>query len=132
MARNEPRKAAEKLAARLKLSPGNHALTMTYAEALMQDQQAYIAEEVLVEQSKRKPRDPYLWYLLAEVQGLSGNIIGLHQARAEYFILNGILDQAEKQLRYALKLVRDDYTTSAKINQRLTDIGRMREMLESG
>jgi predicted Zn-dependent protease len=131
MARNQPEKAADKLAARLRLSPGNHALTMTYAEALMQNQQAHIAEEVLVEQSKRVSRDPYLWYLLAEVQGLSGNIIGLHQARAEYFILNGILDEAEKQLRYALELVRDDYTTAARIDSRLRDVSQMREMLES-
>ena len=50
-------------------------------------------------------------HLLAEVQGLSGNIIGLHQSRAEYFILHGNLDQAEKQLSYALKLTRGDYLT---------------------
>ena len=97
----------------------------------MQDQQAHVAEEVLLEQSRRRPNDPYLWYLLAEVQGLAGNIIGLHQARAEYFILNGILDEAEKQLRYALKLVSNDYTTGAKINQRLRDVVEMREMLDS-
>lgn len=131
MARNEPQIAAKKLAARLKLSPGNHALTMTYAEALMQDQRAHVAEQVLLEQSKNHGRDPYLWYLLAEVQGLSGNIIGLHQSRAEYFILNGILDEAEKQLRYALDLVKSDYTTSARINQRLRDVVQMRVMLES-
>ncbi|GAB5413115.1 MAG: M48 family metalloprotease [Congregibacter sp.] len=131
MVRNEPHKAVEKLGAKLRLSPGNHALTMTYAEALMQDQQAHVAEQVLVEQSKRRPNDPHLWYLLAEVQGLSGNIIGLHQSRAEYFILNGILDQAEKQLRYALKLVTNDYTTGAKINQRIRDVMDMREMLDS-
>ena len=131
MARNEPHRAAEKLAARLRLSPGNHPLTMTYAEALMQDQQAHVAEAVLVEQSRRRPSDPYLWYLLAEVQGLAGNIVGLHQSRAEYFILNGILDQAEKQLRYALQLVSNDYTTGAKINQRLAEVAQMREMLES-
>jgi len=131
MARNEAHTAVERLAARLRLSPGNHALTMTYAEALMQDEQAHIAEEVLLEQSRRRPNDPYLWYLLAEVQGLAGNIVGLHQARAEYFILNGILDQAEKQLRYALQLVKSDYTTGEKINQRLRDVIEMREMLES-
>ena len=85
---------------------------------------------MLVEQSKTRGNDPYLWYLLAEVQGLSGNILGLHQSRAEYFILNGILDQAEKQLRYAAKLVTNDYTTSAKISQRLRDVGEMRELLE--
>lgn len=131
MARNEPGVAAEKLARRLKRSPGNHALTMTYSRALMRDQRAHVAEEVLVEQSKRRPDDPGLWYLLAEVQGLSGDIVGLHQSRAEYFILNGILDEAEKQLNYALKLVKNDYPTSARINQRLRDIAQMRERMET-
>jgi len=130
LARNQPGKAAQKLAARLKLLPGNHALTMTYADALMQHGQAHIAEEVLVAQSKLNPNDPGLWYLLAEVQGLSGNIIGLHQARAEFFILNGALDQAEKQLNYALKLSKSDYQTSAKINQRLQDIAEMRAQMD--
>jgi beta-barrel assembly-enhancing protease len=130
MVRNEPGKAAEKLAARLKLSPGNHPLTMTYADALMKNQQAHIAEEVLVEQSRLKPNDPGLWYLLAEVQGLSGNIVGLHMSRAEYFILNGAMDQAEKQLTYALGLTRKDYLTTAKINQRLQDVAEMRGQMD--
>lgn len=130
LARNQPEKAATKLSKQLELSPGNHALTMTYAKALMKNQQPHVAEEVLVAQSKIKPGDPALWYLLAEVQGLSGNIIGLHQSRAEYFILNGLLDQAEKQLTYALQLTRNDYVTSAKINQRLVDISDLRHKLE--
>jgi predicted Zn-dependent protease len=132
MARNKPWKAVTALAGRLKLTPGNHALTMTYARALMMDEQPHIAEEVLQEQSKLKPNDPGLWYLLAEVQGLSGDIIGLHQSRAEYFILNGNLDQAQKQLRYALKLTRGDFLTNAKINQRLVDIAEMRAALDGG
>ena len=130
MLRGNADKAVTKLEKQLVLSPGNHPLTMTYANALMKNQQAHIAEEVLSTQSKRKPKDPGLWYLLAEVQGLSGNIIGLHQSRAEYFILNGYLDQAEKQLRYALKLVKNDYLTSARINQRLSDIADMRRQME--
>lgn len=130
MARNQPDKAAEKLARQLTITPGNHPLTMTYATALMNDQKSHIAEEVLVNQSKRKPNDPGLWYLLAEVQGLSGNIAGLHQSRAEYFILNGILDEAERQLNYALKLTKSDYHTTARINQRLRDITEMRQQME--
>ena len=130
MARNQPMAAAKKLSEQLKVSPGNHPLTMAYANALMQGQQPHIAEEVLLDQSKRKPDDPNLWYLLAEVQGLSGNIAGLHQSRAEYFILKGILDEAERQLKYALKLTRGDYPTTEKINQRLRDIRQMREQLE--
>ena len=130
MLREQNEKAVNKLSKQLDLTPGNHPLTMTYANALMKNQQAHIAEEVLVAQSKRRPNDPGLWYLLAEVQGLSGNIVGLHQSRAEYFILNGILDQAEKQLIYGLKLVKNDYLTSAKINQRLKDIAEMRQQME--
>jgi predicted Zn-dependent protease len=129
--RNEPGKAARKLASRVKLSPGNHPLTMAYANSLMKNQQAHIAEEVLIAQSKIRPNDPGLWYLLAEVQGLAGNIVGLHQSRAEYFILNGILDQAEKQLQYALKLTGNDYHTTATINQRIRDIALMREQMEN-
>ncbi|MEM1154908.1 MAG: M48 family metalloprotease [Pseudomonadota bacterium] len=130
MARDEPDKAIKTLSDRLRLSPDNHPLTMTYARALMMDGQSHIAEEVLEDQSKLKPNDPGLWYLLAEVQGLSGNIVGLHQSRAEYFILNGNLDQAETQLRYALKLTRGDYLTTAKINQRLADIVEIRAALD--
>ena len=103
---------------------------MTYATPQMRDRQPHVAEEVLIDQGKLRPNDPGLWYLLAEVQGLSGNIIGLHQARAEYFIINGNMTQAEKQLTYALELIKNDYVTTARINQRLKDIGKMREQMD--
>lgn len=128
--RGRPDLAAQKLAAQLKISPQNHPLTMAYANALMQGQQPHIAEEVLIAQSSVRPRDPGLWYLLAEVQGLSGNIPGLHQSRAEYFILTGALDTAEKQLRYAQNLTRGDFLESAKIRQRIDDVAELRQTLE--
>jgi predicted Zn-dependent protease len=131
MALNKPRLATKKLQANLAVAPGNHPLTMTYAQALLLDQQPHIAEEVLLAQSKSHGNDPGLWYLLAEVQGLSGNIAGLHQSRAEYFILNGVLDEAQRQLNYALKLSKGDYLTSAKINERLNDIKTIREQMDS-
>jgi beta-barrel assembly-enhancing protease len=130
MVRNKPERAVKKLSERLQVTPGNHPLTMAYATALMKNQQSHIAEEVLIVQSKRRPNDPGLWYLLAEVQGLSGDIVGLHQSRAEYFILNGRLDEAKEQLGYALKLTGKDFHTSAKINQRLEDVARMQEQME--
>ena len=131
MARNKPDQAVKKLGGRLEASRGNHPLTMAYATALMKNQQPHIAEEVLVAQSREQPNDPGLWYLLAEVQGLSGNIAGLHQSRAEYFILNGALDQAERQLTYALELTRGNFPKTAMIEQRLEDIAKMREQLEA-
>ena len=84
----------------------------------------------MIAQSNVRPRDPGLWYLLAEVQGLSGNIPGLHQSRAEYFILTGALDTAEKQLRYAQNLTRGDFLESAKIRQRIDDVATLRQTLE--
>jgi predicted Zn-dependent protease len=130
LARNEPEKAVAKLSRQLEISPGNHPITMTYARALMSNRQPHIAEEVLVAQSRERPNDPGLWYLLAEVQGLSGNIAGLHQSRAEYFLLNGILDEAERQLTYALKLTKNDYHTTARINQRLRDLAELRQQID--
>jgi predicted Zn-dependent protease len=130
IARNKPAIAAQKLAKQLQLSPNNHPLTMLYAKALMDNQQAHIAEEVLIAQSKINREDPGLWYLLAEVEGLSGNIAGLHRARAEYFILNGILDEADKQLQYALQLTDKDHLTTARIYERIKDVAEMRRKME--
>jgi len=130
MSINEAQSAVRMLQRELRLFPNNHALTMAYARALLMNDQAYIAEEVLIEQSHIRPDDPGLWYLLAEVQGLSGNIVGLHQARAEYFILNGVLDQAERQLNYAMPMAKNDYHTSAQISQRLRDISELRERMQ--
>ena len=121
--------AVQSLANALKLHPGNHALTMAYARALQQNNQAHIAEQVLLGQSRLRPEDSGLWYLLAEVSGLSGNIAGLHRARAEYFILNGVLDEAGRQLEYALKLSRD-YRSSALISQRMKDLEELRSQME--
>lgn len=130
MGLGESQAAVRSLEHELQLYPGNQALTMSYARALVLEEKPHIAEEVLLEQSRMRPDDPGLWYLLAEVQGLAGNIIGLHRARAEYFILNGILDQAEQQLNYALKLASEDYHTAALINQRLRDLSQMRQQLQ--
>ncbi len=122
--------ALKQLERRLKLSPGNHPLTIAYADALWQAGMPHVAAQVLKNQSKRKPEDPGVWYRLAEVQGLAGDIIGLHQSRAEYFILVGALDAAQTQLSYALKLVNNNFTQSATINERLRDVMSIRDELE--
>ena len=130
LARGNSARAVATLERRLELSPGNHPLTMSYAHALQQAGSPHIAEEVLIDQSRRMPNDPGLWYLLAEVQGLAGNIVGLHRSRAEYFILINALDAAERQLTYAQNLVGSDFTTSSLINQRMRDVQDMRAEMD--
>lgn len=111
----------------LQKSPNNHPLTVRYAELLMQSGNYPLAEEVLADYARKRPKDDYVWYLLAEVHGLAGNILGVHRARAEYFILNGVYDKAQQQLRNALKLSRDNFHLTALLRERLKDVQGMRE-----
>ena len=121
--------AIQSLEAARKSHPGDYPLAMAYAEALMGSDQPHLAEDILRTQSHRRSQDPGVWYLLAEVQGLSGNILGLHQSRAEYFLLYGLLDEAETQLEYAQRLAKEDYHAFAKISQRLKDVEDLRERM---
>lgn len=115
----------------LSLAPGNHPLTMLLAHALLGANQPHKAEELLEAHSRRRPNDPAVWYLLAETHGLAGNIIGVHQARAEYFVLNGVLDKAERQLGYALPLLTQDHIATAKVQERINQIKQMEKQLKN-
>jgi predicted Zn-dependent protease len=68
-----------------------------------------------------------VWYRLAEVRGLAGNISGVHEARAEYFILVGAFALAREQLGLAQKLVTPDFKRSSIVRQRLRDVIEMEE-----
>ncbi len=114
----------------LSVNPGNHPLTMLYADALLRAGKPQEAETLLVEHAEDHPDDPQVWYALAETHGLAGNILDVHRARAEYFILNGALEQAEKQLGYALNLARDDFHATAGIQARITDIRDMQQEMK--
>ncbi|MFT7126292.1 MAG: putative Zn-dependent protease, partial [Candidatus Azotimanducaceae bacterium] len=104
----------------------NYELSMSYADNLMRNQQASAAVEVLQTLTKKRPTDVDLWYLLAEAHGLANDVIGVHEARAEYFVLIGNFDQAIKQLGYAMPLARDNFGLTARLRQRIDTIHNMR------
>lgn len=114
--------AATTLTRALRVNPENHPLTMAYSEVLMQQGKAEQAQRLLSEHAQRRPEDPFIWYQLAEVRGLAGDIVGVHRARAEYFVLNGALTQAQRQLSYALPLVKNDDLTTLRIEERMRQI----------
>lgn len=126
-----PAQARQRLASQLTLNPGNHPLVMGYSELLQQQGLLQQALDLLRLHSYKRPNDPIIWYRLAELYGLTQNIMGLHQARAEYFILNGYLDEADKQLLYALRLSTDDHFANAIIQQRQRDVAAMRQTIKS-
>ena len=78
----------------------------------------------------RRPKDPDIWYLVAEVRGLSGNTIGLHQARAEYFALVGDYDQAIEQLDFAKRRATGNFQLASRIDARQKILMEEQRMLE--
>lgn len=102
----------------LRTNPDNHPLTMEYASTLTKAGRFDEAAVVLEKHAISHPNDVQLWYDLAEVQGQTGNISKVHQARAEYFITVGDFARARGQLEFALRL-EDDRLITARIRQRL-------------
>jgi predicted Zn-dependent protease len=100
--------ALELLGKHWMLMPGNYPLTMAVSKTHLRAGRYTEAEKILQSQANRRPSDPYVWYVLAETQGLTGNLYGLHQSRAQYFFLNGQMLQARSQLGYALQLAPDE------------------------
>jgi predicted Zn-dependent protease len=122
---NEAGRAQDFLARPLQISPDNHPLTMTYADALIAARKYEEAARVLEKHAVNRPEDHDLWYAIAETQGLVGNVSKVHQARAEYFILIGDFKSASEQLSYALRIESDKENNGplvAKLRQRSRDV----------
>ena len=104
---------------------------MLYAKALSAAGDQEQAQAVLTRQSRsRRPDDVDVWYELAEIAGLAGDIVAVHLARAEYFALHGGYQRAIQHLEYARRLVdRQDDEQLARLDQRIIDLRtRLREL----
>lgn len=126
--RNQPGKALALLDARLQQHPMDYPTRLLQAEIFYQDKQYAQAEKVLRRLSLERPTDVEVWHQLAEVSGLSGNILGVHLARSEWFILNGVYDKARLQLNYALKMVEGNYIETERTRQRIRDIEQLEKI----
>lgn len=120
--------ALELLSAQLAKDPTSYPLNIRYAEACMKAGLYKQSAELLERYSRKRKNDDYLWYLLAEVNGLNGDILGVHEARAEYFIANGIYDKAQVHLRNAIKLAKGNFQRTSILEERLKYVER--EMME--
>ncbi len=130
IARKNYATALTELAKLMARNPNSYPLLSLRAEALWLDHQYDQASQDLTILARKRDQDPAVWYQLAEVRGLAGDIPGVHQARAEYFILVGAFSLAREQLVLALKLVNHDFKRSAIFRQRLRDIVAMEERAE--
>lgn len=122
--------ALQRLARETSLNPGNHPLTMAMAKALLASGKAKESAALLAAHAREHGDDPQVWYELAETQGLAGQILDVHRSRAEYFILNGALDLAERQLGYALNIAEGDFHATAGIQARISEVRTMRQEMK--
>ncbi len=114
----------------LKVHTDNYFISYYLSKAYILNGDPDKAEEVLINLSKINPEDPFVWYELAEAQGLSGNIIGLHRSRAEYFVLTGRYDSAIYQLREGLKLSKNFFEIRESIINKLEQIYQTKRALK--
>ncbi|MFL2692903.1 MAG: M48 family metalloprotease [Gammaproteobacteria bacterium] len=123
---------AEALASSLlSTNPKNYPITMLYNRVLMNNNNYELGEEILKELSITRPKDPQVWYWLAEVQGLDKNLIGLHLSRAEYFFLTGSYETSIKHLRMAMELTGNNFQLTESIHNKIERSHKSIEALKS-
>jgi len=114
--------AVNTLKALLKRNPDNYPISDTLARIYLEMDQIMESEQLLKKLTRTQPLNPRIWYLLAEANGLAGNIDDLHLARAEFFFLTNRLDDAIQQLRFALKKSHQNPQQTALIQKRMDEL----------
>jgi len=110
--------------------PDNYPLQQSRIDLLLKQNQAPVAQKALEELLKARPNDPDVWYQIAEVRGQAGDIIGLHQARAEYFALMADFDQALEQLDFAKRRAVNNFPLASRIDARQKELMEQQRMMK--
>ena len=110
--------------------PSNYPLQQARVDLLLKQQRIADAERALDNLLKTRAKDPDVWYQVAEVRGLSGNTIGLHQARAEFFALVGDYNQAIEQLDFAKRRASNNFQLASRIDARQRELSEEKRLVE--
>lgn len=106
----------------LKKHPNNFPLRKAKYEIQLKQKDIAGAEQSINQLLKQRPNDPDIWFEVAEIRGLSNNIIGLHEARAEYFSRVGDYTQAIQQLDFARQRASNNFPRAARIDARQQEL----------
>ncbi len=127
---NRIKDAQDRVQRLLKLYPNDYPLNQSLVDLLLKQNRSPEAEKILDQLIKTRPNDPDIWYQIAETRGLANNIIGLHQARAEYFALVGDYDQAIQQLDLAKRRASNNFQLASRIDARQQAFIQEQEMIK--
>lgn len=111
------------------LSPDSYPISIKLAEMALEHQRPNIGINSLKQllKSDTHPETPDIWYLLSELYGLVGDIANVHLSRAEYFQRVGAYSQAQRHLRFALGLLKDDPQAVAKAKLDIQQLEKMKQ-----
>ena len=130
MASNRLADAQSRITRLLTLYPSNYPVNQAHIDLLMKQVRTQEAERALDEMLKSRGKDPDVWYQVAEVRGLSGNTIGLHQARGEFFALVGDYKQALEQLDFAKRRASNNFQLASRIDARQHELIEEQRIIE--
>ena len=114
-------------------APNYYPAQQLQADVFSRQQQWNKARLVLQQLSQDRPKDPAVWFQLAEAAGKVDKQIQLHRARAEYFQLNGRFKQAFTQLDLALEQARlqnQPWVVQSSIRERRRELENLRSLME--
>ena len=114
----------------LTLYPSNYPLNQVRVDLLLKQNRTADAEKALNDLLKSRPNDPDVWNQVADTRGANGNIIGLHQARAEYFALEGDFRQAQQQLSFAKSRAANNFQLASRIDARQKELADQERMVK--
>ncbi|MCL7945745.1 M48 family metalloprotease [Marinobacter sp. ATCH36] len=103
-------------------NPGNYPITDTLARVEIEDGNGKRAADYLYQLTRELPQKEHLWLRLAEAEGMSRNIVGVHRARAEHDILMGDLESAQRQLRQAQERLPAGAPLRQVVTERLSQV----------
>lgn len=130
MSRKNYAAAEQRVNQALKKLPTNYPLQAAKVEILIAKQDYPEAERLLNQMVRQRPNDPDIWFELAEVRGQNNNIVGLHEARAEFFVRMGDYRQAIEQLGYAKQRASNNFPLAARLDARQLELMREEETIK--
>jgi predicted Zn-dependent protease len=111
--------------------PNNYAISMALAQTMLSNTDYKGAQKVLEALTKTRPTQADVWYLMSETHGLAGDILQLHQARAEFFLLRGNFSQARQHLKTSLHFSKNNYQIAARIKERIRHVNALQKTTEN-
>ncbi|MES2719428.1 MAG: M48 family metalloprotease [Pseudomonadota bacterium] len=105
--------------------PDQRSILEPYTRAALALNQASRVRPLLDKAVRDHANDTAVWRLLADCAAQQKDAMAVFRARAEILYLNDREKLAEEQLKNALRLAANNYSLTAQLNQRLTDMRRL-------